>query len=461
MRKSNERQIRFSEWIMQTRVPWQFSLTLTWLTLIAVSAAVAAPPDPEFMAAKQTFVKDMKKKSAAARAAAVEELAELVQPESADLLLKRGVTDEDRSVRLAAQKGLRQLAGDQTVGEYLFNELKKSFRKPPANDTVAIEVLRALITTNDESRQEEIVTMLDDFLASPKAHPLVPMTVIDDSALEGDQIALKSVLLLAKAKVFENNFGYRRCIVQALSQIREPEAIGFLIDLLPKTQGLIQHDVITHLTRATSQKFRDNDRNWANWWRENQKDFKFPPAVTPLSDVSLDDQQPTYYGIPICAKRIVFVLDTSMSMRGQPIVLAKQALLKTIESLPEAVKFDIIFFDGATATWQPRLVPASAEAKHEASQIIADRGLKLGTVSNAALNAAFELDPEAIYFVSDGEPTDGQPAQIVNFVSQFNRVRRVSIHTVGVVTIRNGGVGLTSFMQPLADQNYGKFRLVE
>ncbi|MEI8022175.1 MAG: hypothetical protein WCH39_28455, partial [Schlesneria sp.] len=152
---------------------------------------------------------------------------------------------------------------------------------------------------------------------------------------------------------------------------------------------------------------------------------------------------------------------TSMSMRGQPIVVAKQALLKTIESLPEAVKFDIIFFDGATATWQPRLVPANAEAKMEASRIIADRGLKLGTVSSAALNAAFELEPEAIYFVSDGEPTDGQPAQIVNFVSQFNRTRRVSIHTIGVVTIRNGGAGLTSFMQPLADQNYGKFRLVE
>ena len=446
---------------MKTWPQWHFSLAVTWLTFVAVSSTVAAPPDPEFMAAKQTFVKEMKKKSAAARAAAVEKLSELIQPETADLLLKRGITDDDRSVRLSAQKGLRQLAGDQTVGEYLFNELKKSFRKPPANDTVAIEVLRALVPTDDESRREEIVTMLDDFLGSPKAHPLIPITVIDDYAVEGDEIALKSVLLLAKAKVFENNFGYRRCVVQALSQIREPEAIGFLIDLLPKTQGLIQHDVITYLTRATSQKFRDNDRNWSNWWRENQKDFKFPPAGTPLSDASLDDQQPTYYGIPICAKRIVFVLDTSMSMRGQPIVLAKQALLKTIESLPEAVKFDIIFFDGATATWQPRLVPASAEAKHEASQIIADRGLKLGTVSSAALNAAFELEPEAIYFVSDGEPTDGQPAQIVNFVSQYNRVRRVSVHTVGVVTIRNGGAGLTSFMQPLADQNYGKFRLVE
>ena len=447
---------------MQTRAQLRLSLAVTGVMIFfAVSSAASAPPDAELLAAKQTFAKEMKKKSAGARVTAIEKLAELVRPETADLLIKRGISDDDRNVRVAAQKGLRQFVEDPTVGEYLFNELKKSFRKPPANDTVAIELLRALITVEDKSRQEDIVTMLDDFLGSPKAHPLIPMTVIDECAAEGDGPAFQSVSRLAKVKVFESHFGYRRCVVQAMSQIRDPEAIGFLIDLLPKTQGLIQHDVIQYLTRITSQKFGDNDRNWSNWWRESQKDFKFPPAGTALTESSLDDQQPNYYGIPICAKRIVFVLDTSMSMRGQPIVVAKQALLKTIESLPEAVKFDIIFFDGATATWQPRLVPANTEAKMEASRIIADRGLKIGTVSSAALNAAFELEPEAIYFVSDGEPTDGQPAQIVNFVSQFNRTRRVSIHTIGVVTIRNGGAGLTSFMQPLADQNYGKFRLVE
>ena len=447
---------------MQTRAQLRLSLAVTGVMIfVAVSSAASAPPDAELLAAKQTFAKEMKKKSAGARVTAIEKLAELVRPETADLLIKRGISDDDRNVRVAAQKGLRQFVEDPTVGEYLFNELKKSFRKPPANDTVAIELLRALITVEDKSRQEDIVTMLDDFLGSPKAHPLIPMTVIDECAAEGDGPAFQSVSRLAKVKVFESHFGYRRCVVQAMSQIRDPEAIGFLIDLLPKTQGLIQHDVIQYLTRITSQKFGDNDRNWSNWWRESQKDFKFPPAGTALTESSLDDQQPNYYGIPICAKRIVFVLDTSMSMRGQPIVVAKQALLKTIESLPEAVKFDIIFFDGATATWQPRLVPANTEAKMEASRIIADRGLKIGTVSSAALNAAFELEPEAIYFVSDGEPTDGQPAQIVNFVSQFNRTRRVSIHTIGVVTICNGGAGLTSFMQPLADQNYGKFRLVE
>jgi len=89
------------------------------------------------------------------------------------------------------------------------------------------------------------------------------------------------------------------------------------------------------------------------------------------------------------------------------------------------------------------------------------RGMKAGTASHAALTATFGLEPEAIYFLSDGEPTDGQPAQIVTSITALNRTQRVSIHTIGVVTDRGGGVGLTRFMEPLAQQNYGKFQLVQ
>jgi hypothetical protein len=446
---------------MRQQTGRRIRLVVSFLIWTTASLAIAAPPDPEFAAGKQSFLKEMKKKAPSARAAAVTALAEVVLPETAELLLKRGIGDPDISVRVATQNRLRELANDPDVGQFLFDELKKSFRKPPANESNSIELLRALVPTEDESRQAEIVKTLDDFLASPKAHPLVPMTVIDDYGVQGDAEAVRSVTLLAKAKIFEDNFGYRRCVVQAMSQVRQPEAVGFLIDLLPKTQGLIQYDVIQYLTRLTSQKFRDNDRDWANWWNENRNRFKFPPAGTALPEVSLDDQKPSYYGIPICAKRVVFVLDTSASMRGQPIEAAKQALLKSIESLPEEVAFAVVFFDATATTWQPRLIPASNEAKRIAAQIITERGLKLGTASSAALNVAFSLEPEAIYFVSDGEPTDGTPAQIVSSASQFNRTRRVSIHTIGVVTQRNGGIGLTLFMEPLSEQNYGKFRLVE
>jgi hypothetical protein len=118
-------------------------------------------------------------------------------------------------------------------------------------------------------------------------------------------------------------------------------------------------------------------------------------------------------------------------------------------------------FDNNSTVWQPRLVPASREAKQMASVTIMERGLRFGTASNDALHTAFELEPEAIYFLSDGEPTDGAPAQIVSAISKLNKTRRVSIHSIGVVTQRNGGIGLTMFMQPLSNQNYGTFRLVE
>ena len=445
---------------MRQRNRWQYTVVSFVLWAMA-SIAVAAPPDPEFLAAKQLFLKEMKKKAASARVAAVNAFAEVTLPETAELLLKRGFSDPDTNVRVATQHRLRELAKDHNVGQYLFEELKKSLRKPSSNELNSIELLRALVPTEDASRQTEIVKILDDFLASPKVNLSVPITVIDDYAVQGDSEAFRSVSLLAKAKFFEDNFAYRRCVVQAMTQIRQPEAVSFLIERLPQTRGQIQYDVIEYLTRLTSQKFRDNDHEWMIWWNDNKSRFAFPPAGTALPDTSLDDRKPTYYGIPICAKRVVFVLDTSGSMRGAPIEAAKKALVSTIESLPEEVAFDLVFFDATATTWQPRLVPATAEAKQNAMRAVFDRGLKLGTASSAALNTAFGLEPEAIYFLSDGEPTDGLPTEIVNNVSQFNRTRRVSIHTIGVVTQRNGAIGLTLFMEPLSEQNYGKFRLVE
>ena len=428
--------------------------------LICVASARAAPPTPEFMAAKQAFTIQMRKKQPAMRVTAVTTVADVIQPETAELLLKRGITDDDASVQQAARIALKQLADDRSVRQYLLTEIKKSFRKQ-SPDEVTIELFRALIVTDDEERQAEMMKVLDDYLSSSKGNPLAPMIVIDDLGVQDDAEAARVVKLLSTSKAFDANFGYRRCVVQAMSKIRQSEAVDFLIEILPKTQGLIQHDVIQYLTRLTKQKFRDNDREWNTWWKENQRAFEFPAAGVALPEIANDEQQLSYYGIPICAKRIVFALDTSASMRGLPFEAAKIALLKAVDSLPEAVAFDLVFFDANAQSWLPRLVPATKDAKREASRIIVERGLKLGTASNEALNAAFGLEPEAIYFLSDGEPTDGAPPAIVNAISRMNKTRRISIHTIGVVTQRNGGAGLTMFMQPLANRNYGTFRLVE
>lgn len=426
-----------------------------------------APVDTEFTAAKQVFMKEMKRPAANTRAAAVATFSQIPRTGTAELLLKRGLFDTELKVRLAARAGLRRLADDAAVHGYLINELKKSVKKSIANE-MSLEVLRALVASDVPERQEELIKFMDEFLATPKGNLLIPITLIDEFAAQNDddyaeqrdQDPARAVVILSRAKVFESHFGYRRTVVQAMSKVRKPEAVDFLIELLPKTEGLIQADIVSYLTALTKQRLRADAGGWMEWWETNREAFEFPEGEIEPADDDIASDQLTYYRIPICAKRIVFVLDSSGSMHGAPILAAKQTLINAIESLPEVVHFGVVMFDRQADAWQPRLVPATAEAKKNAARAIVARPLAPLTASGSALSVAFKLEPEAIYFLSDGEPTDDQPSSIVNACSDLNRARRISIHTIGVVTAGGHG-GLSMFMKPLSSRNYGKFVLIE
>ena len=437
-------------------------LALVILVVLANVDGRAADTDAEFQSAKQAFFKEMKKKSAADRADAITAFAEVARTETADTILKRGFSDPDPQVRTATQHGLAKLAENAEVSKFLLDDLKRSLRKAGSEPLVA-ELFRALAGTEDEDLQTEVIKLLDEYLRTPKGNVLLPMTLIDDFGSQGDAKAARSVTLLARAKPFESKFGYRRCVIQAMTRIRDPLAMDFLIERLPKLEGLVEHDAITYLQQVSKQRFRNdnNGADWKSWWRLARPMFEFPKAKELAQVKPIDNQQLLFYGIPICAKRVLFVLDTSGSMRGEPLEAAKRALNGTIEQLPEAVQFDVLFFDKGVSAWQQQLVPAATNAKQDAIRTVTARGMNIGTASNTALNAAFNLDPEVIYFLSDGEPTDGRPANIISAITTLNRTRRVSIHTIGVVTDRNGSAGLTQFMRPLAEQNYGTFQLVQ
>ncbi len=441
---------------MQLRTIGQVSL----IVVLSAVSGLGADTDPVFREAKQKFQVQMRKKAPADRVEAIGAFVEFSKPETADLLLKKGVTDNDPLVRLAAQAALRKLVAANDVRDALVEDFKRSLRKAMGTESAA-ELLRPLATVEDEAVQTALLKLLDDYLASPKGNIALPMTLIDDYAKLGDQDALRAVTFFSKSKAFEAKFGYRRCVVQAMAQVRDPEAVTWLILLIPQTNGLIQHDIIQYLTKLTTQQFADNDREWLKWWKENQAKFQFPKAALPAADVPIGGDKLTYYGIPVCAKRIVFVLDTSGSMRGAPLDAAKNALLQVVDKLPEAVHFDVVMFDRTVTVWQPRLLPATTQAKDEIGRTVRNRTMGKGTVSFAAIEAAFKLEPEAIYFLSDGRPTDSEPDQIFNTFFALNRTRRVSVHTIGVVTDRGNAADLILFMKPLAEQNFGSYRLVE
>src|SRR5690606_36460586 len=86
------------------------------------------------------------------------------------------------------------------------------------------------------------------------------------------------------------------------------------------------------------------------------------------------------------------------------------------------------------------------------------------TASYDELEAAFGLDPEAIYFVSDGAPTAGRivaPTEIVATIARFNHVRRVLVHAIGIGSNDTTAAFFGRFMRALAQANWGEYREVD
>ena len=429
------------------------------LVLCVFGTAWAENVDPQWQSAKATFLTAFKRKTPPERVVATTALGAFPRKDVVDLLLNKGCVDTDPSVRFAARQALTKLSEDRAIRQSLFEDWQRALRKPSPH---AADLLRALSATADDSQQVALIQDLNTLMSGPQGDLRTPIAVIDDYADQADEQALTAVKLMLRVQLFETNFAYRRTIVQAAARIKSKGAIGVLIDALEKSQGLIQSDIIVALTRITGQKFRDKHADWKAWWVKNEDQFAYPAAWGPPYDPN-ESNGSSFYGMPICAKRVVLVLDTSNSMRGVPIESAKKALLATIESLPEAVHFDVIVFDEEVAAWKYQLVPATPAAKAEVSVSISNRSLGPATSSYKALRMAFDLQPEAIYFLSDGQPTDGSPNQIIESMSYTNRIRRISIFTVGVVTdrVNGGGEGLTRFMAPLSARNWGEFLLVE
>lgn len=425
-----------------------------------VRQGAKALPDKAFQKVKREFQQKARNKKPGERLAALKLLADFPTGDAAELVYVTLLGDKADDVRQAAIVWLAALREDAAVVDTLVQRMTMATRKDGL-ELRAVGALQALGPAESEDVQVQLLKYLDEFLGTPNANLLFLHGMIDEQAAQGEpEAVLRMLLLFSQSQFFDRNFGFRRCVVQGIMQVKDQEALTHLIDLLPRFQGLVQFDVVSHLIAATGQNFGDDAAKWKAWWAENRGKGR-PPDKSPPPPFGNYGKFGEYYGIPICAKRVVFVLDTSLSMRGARIDAAKTELIRAIKELPKEVYFDVIAFDNTARVWQPELVQATEQMKSLAVNVVIEQPLKFKTASYDALEAAFGLSPEAIYFLSDGAPFGGKiddPREIIATISSINRVRRVSIHSIGI-GIRESAV-FEKFMKGLAEANWGIYKPV-
>lgn len=429
----------------------------------AVRAAEAAPSG-DFAAAKRKLQQQLASRKNADRLEALRALKEYPCADMVKLVTQRGLKDRDEDVRQAALDTLLATKENPEVCECLLDMLSKDSHRKGGLDGVT-PVLRVLLASNLPDASDGLITQIDKLSATSNNGVLMLSDLADALGKKADPAEFEQLTRLTRFKAFKTEFGLRRAVVQAATRFPTKEAVAFLFTVLAEEHGELRGDLVEYLTQVTDQKEIGADvPGWLKWWQANEKTFEYPRRPPPplLRTVAVAGMG-SYYGIPIFAQRLVFVIDTSGSMRGERILAAKRDLMDAIGKLDDKAWFTVIAFNVGTEAWQSKLVQATPQAKRAAANWVESRQLGLGTASYDALDHALRFDAEAIYFLTDGAPFGGKivdPAQIVMAITQQNRVRRESIYAIGIGVGPAGNL-FDSFLKALSDENYGIYRRVD
>lgn len=286
---------------------------------------------------------------------------------------------------------------------------------------------------------------------------------------------------------FQDSYGYRFNLVRALALMDDPSATEVLTKWRSDFDGQLRHEVDQLLQGIDESHFGDDLERFQRWQAAMQasennnavslaNETKDNVTATPkivlvdseASSESLDrlrlSKKRQYYGMDLHAKRLMFIIDHSSSMKEYSQGLtrlqrAKVELIRVISELDSDTKFAIVFYESVVRKWRDQLVEASDENKLEAIQFV--KRLKYGDRTNTytALRESIDFSPEleAVYLLTDGRPTEGPviaPPAIVKDILHRNRFRHLNFNTIGV-SVRGP---TEEFLKALAAESGGEFR---
>jgi hypothetical protein len=420
-----------------------------------------------FRTAQRSALSQMRSKKIDLRAEAFEKLKDFPTADCAKLLVLQGMTSPYEDVRKQAYETLTSFRDSEEVCNYLLASVEKDSSRGTPNETTCALFAVPLASESAEI-EKKALDLFDKVAEQRRGGMLMLVSMIDQLGARDDAANVPTLVRISKRPIFNEQFGIRRSVVQALTKITEKAAVDALVDILGKAEGEVRADIVQHLSGISGEKFGVDPAAWDTWWKANRENFKFPGlAARAANRAEALQTRSMYYGLPIYASRLLFVIDTSKSMRGERIYAAKRELISAINALPEGVHFGVLAFDRAVRPWQRKLAIASDENKKKATGWvggISDSDLGPATASYDALEAALDFDTESIFFLTDGAPAGGKivnPVEIVEVVSRLNFTRRITINAIGI------GVGpalptnpFHEFLSTLAERNHGEYRPV-
>jgi Mg-chelatase subunit ChlD len=164
----------------------------------------------------------------------------------------------------------------------------------------------------------------------------------------------------------------------------------------------------------------------------------------------------SFFGTKSKGSRFVFVIDKSGSMGGHnKFGKAKRELIKTLRALPQNACFMIYFFDGGAEKLPANnMLAATPKNVSWAEDWVKSRGMGGGTDPCEALKSGFNLKPDTVWLLTDGQFND--EAGALGVIRRGNSKKSVRINTFAFMDRVGERV-----LKQIAQENDGTYRFVQ
>ncbi len=275
-------------------------------------------------------------------------------------------------------------------------------------------------------------------------------------------------------------------ILRALDRLDDPAAIPPLIRSLDGAIGRTRGAIEETLARLCGRPRTGDAAGWEAWWSSARPAFPLGRPDRAAREIAAFGREtvPTFLGLPVSGRAVVFCVDLSTSMEeAVPIAVpggsggglsqradhVRTELERALRALPRGARFNVILFAWHLRILAPgRLLPATPGNVESALALMRETRLRHGTSLGDALDRALGLGrdaggavdpahaPDAIYLLSDGDPTTGTRISshaIRQRVRDLNAVTRTAVHAIGIAPDARS----EAFLRALAAENGGRF----
>lgn len=174
----------------------------------------------------------------------------------------------------------------------------------------------------------------------------------------------------------------------------------------------------------------------------------------------------TVFGVSGSGSRFVYVFDRSDSMNGyggRPLKVAKRELVRSLRTLTDGQRFQIIFYNDQPKPFQVPGLPmglfvGETGLLSRAETYVNSVAAFGGTEHESALLLALRMSPDVIFFLTDARIPRLSERELSG-IRRRAETAGTTIHTIefGAEAVASPG----SFLRDLAQQNHGQYQYVD